>query len=128
MDAAALELSLHQRIPLSRAMGVAVLEAAPARVALAAPLAPNVNHSGTVFGGSAASVAVLSAWSLVEVRPDRHPAQRDGVREADRGRLHGHRHAGRGRRLGQAGIGLAARPHGAHRRAQHARVPGGTRW
>lgn len=68
MDAAALELSLHERIPLSRAMGIAVLDAAPARVTLAAPLAPNVNHSGTVFGGSAASVAVLSAWSLVEVR------------------------------------------------------------
>ena len=68
MTAAALESSLHHRIPLSRAMGVRVLHAAPDRVVLAAPLAPNVNHSGTVFGGSAAAVAVLAAWSLVEVR------------------------------------------------------------
>ena len=63
-----LQDSLYQRIPLSRAMGVTVLDADPDRVVLRAPLAPNVNHSGTVFGGSAASVAVLAAWSLVAVR------------------------------------------------------------
>jgi len=63
-----LQDSLYQRIPLSRAMGVTVLQADPDRVVLRAPLAPNVNHSGTVFGGSAASVAVLAAWALVEVR------------------------------------------------------------
>ena len=67
MNAAALEASLHERIPLSRAMGVRVLQAASDRVVLAAPLAPNVNHSGTVFGGSASAVAVLAAWSQVEV-------------------------------------------------------------
>jgi thioesterase domain-containing protein len=48
-------------------MGVTVLRAEPAGVILGAPLAPNVNHSGTVFGGSAAAVAVLAAWSQVEV-------------------------------------------------------------
>jgi thioesterase domain-containing protein len=67
MTAAALESSLHHRIPLARAMGVRVLHAEPERVVLAAPLAPNVNHSGTVFGGSASAIAVLAAWSLVEV-------------------------------------------------------------
>lgn len=49
-------------------MGVVVLQADPDCVVLGAPLAPNVNHSGTVFGGSASAVAVLAAWSLVEVR------------------------------------------------------------
>lgn len=68
MDAAALERSLHERIPLSRAMGVRVRDAAASSVVLGAPLEPNVNHSGTVFGGSAAAVAVLAAWALVEVR------------------------------------------------------------
>ena len=68
MTAASLQASLHQRIPLSRAMGVRVRVATPAAVVVEAPLAPNVNHSGTVFGGSAAAVAVLAAWSLVEVR------------------------------------------------------------
>jgi thioesterase domain-containing protein len=63
-----LQASLHERIPLSRAMGVTVLHVDPERVVLQAPLAPNVNHSGTVFGGSAAAVAVLAAWTLVEAR------------------------------------------------------------
>ncbi|HWJ04277.1 MAG TPA: YiiD C-terminal domain-containing protein [Steroidobacteraceae bacterium] len=66
--AATLERSLHERIPLSRAMGLHVRAATPNAVTVRAPLAPNVNHSGTVFGGSAAAVAVLAAWSLVEVR------------------------------------------------------------
>ena len=68
MQPTELQASLYERIPLSRAMGVTVLQAEPTGVVLSAPLAPNVNHSGTVFGGSAASVAVLAAWALVEVR------------------------------------------------------------
>lgn len=67
MQPSELQTSLYERIPLSRAMGVAVLQAEPAGVILGAPLAPNVNHSGTVFGGSAAAVAVLAAWTQVEV-------------------------------------------------------------
>lgn len=62
------ERHLHDEIPLSAVMGVRVLEATPTRVRLAAPLAPNVNHLATVFGGSAVSVATLAAWSLVHVR------------------------------------------------------------
>jgi thioesterase domain-containing protein len=68
VDAVQLERSLHERIPLSRALGLRVRVAAPDGVELDAPLAPNINHSGTVFGGSAAAVAVLAAWALVEVR------------------------------------------------------------
>lgn len=67
MPSPSLQESLYERIPLSRAMGVTVRQADPDCVVLAAPLAPNVNHSGTVFGGSASAVAVLAAWSLVEV-------------------------------------------------------------
>ena len=68
MSPESLQSSLHERIPLSRAMGIAVQRAEPHAVVIEAPLAPNVNHSGTVFGGSASAVAVLAAWSLVEVR------------------------------------------------------------
>jgi len=68
MDARELEAYLHDRIPLSRAMAVAVVEAGPERVRLSAPLAPNINHRDTVFGGSAASLATLAAWSLIHVR------------------------------------------------------------
>jgi thioesterase domain-containing protein len=67
MSTSTLQQSLYERIPLSRAMGVTVLQADPHCVVLGAPLAPNINHSGTVFGGSASAVAVLAAWSMVEV-------------------------------------------------------------
>lgn len=68
MDATTLEKYLHGHIPLSAAMGVRVLLATPARVELAAPLAPNINHHETVFGGSASALAILCAWSLLHVR------------------------------------------------------------
>lgn len=59
---------LHEHIPISRAMGIGVIEAGVDRVALQAPLEPNVNHRSTVFGGSCASVAILAAWTLVHLR------------------------------------------------------------
>ena len=59
---------LHQYIPLSAAMGVQVRTATLEQVKLAAPLAPNVNHTETVFGGSAAALATLSAWTLLHLR------------------------------------------------------------
>lgn len=59
---------LYQSIPLSAAMGVQVRTASPEYVKLAAPLAPNVNHTETVFGGSAAALATLSALTLLQLR------------------------------------------------------------
>ncbi len=49
-------------------MGVRVLAASPERVELAAPLAPNINHHETLFGGSGAAIATLSAWTLINIR------------------------------------------------------------
>jgi len=59
---------LHEHIPISKAMGVEVLEATVDGVKLSAPLSPNINHRETVFGGSASAVAILSAWSLLYLR------------------------------------------------------------
>ena len=59
---------LHAQIPLSAAMQVSVLEASPKRIELGAPLAPNINHLATVFGGSASALAILAAWSLAHTR------------------------------------------------------------
>lgn len=63
-----LERYLHAHIPLSRAMGVAVVEIADDRAVLTAPLGPNINHRETVFGGSASALAILSAWALLYAR------------------------------------------------------------
>jgi thioesterase domain-containing protein len=68
MNAAELERYLHERIPLSRAMAIQVRTAGAGGVQIYAPLAPNVNHRDTVFGGSASAVAMLAAWSALHVR------------------------------------------------------------
>ena len=41
---------------------------APDTVVIEAPLAPNINHRKTVFGGSASALGILAAWSLVHLR------------------------------------------------------------
>jgi thioesterase domain-containing protein len=68
VNSGALQRYLHEHIPLSKAMGVEVLEATVDGVKLSAPLAPNINHRETVFGGSASAVAILSAWALLYLR------------------------------------------------------------
>jgi thioesterase domain-containing protein len=68
IDVGTFQKYLHEHIPLSKAMGVEVLEATGDGVKLSAPLAPNINHRETVFGGSASAVAILSAWALLYIR------------------------------------------------------------
>ncbi len=68
MNAQELERYLHEHIPLSAAMQVAVEEVSEQAVRLRAPLAPNINHRETVFGGSASALAILSSWSLLHLR------------------------------------------------------------
>ncbi len=63
-----LEAYLHAHIPLSAAMQVSVVSASSEAVTLRAPLAPNINHRSTAFGGSVSTLAILSAWSLVNLR------------------------------------------------------------
>ncbi len=63
-----LEGYFHRHIPLSKAMAVSVVSVDLENVILAAPLAPNINHRETVFGGSASALAILSAWALVANR------------------------------------------------------------
>lgn len=69
-----LERYLHDHIPLSKAMATSVVAVTEERVTLQAPLAPNINHRETVFGGSASALAILSAWSLLHTR-----LLRDGI-------------------------------------------------
>lgn len=68
MTGAELEAYLHGHIPLSAAMQVSVDAVDAQGVTLRAPLAPNINHRETVFGGSASAVAILAAWSLLHTR------------------------------------------------------------
>ncbi len=68
MRADELQAFIRERIPLSNAMDACVRSVAPGQVVLSAPMAPNLNHRDTVFGGSASALAILAAWSMVRVR------------------------------------------------------------
>jgi thioesterase domain-containing protein len=68
MEPTDLEQYLYDNIPLSRAMQVSAIEVGDQAVRLSDPLTPNTNHRASVFGGSASTLAILSAWSLLHVR------------------------------------------------------------
>jgi thioesterase domain-containing protein len=63
-----LEAVLHRDIPLTRDMGVRVIDWQQHRLRLHLPLAPNVNHKSTLFGGSLYCVAVLAGWGWLHLR------------------------------------------------------------
>src|SRR4051812_23280531 len=77
MTPAEVEVYLHEHIPLSAAMGVRVLACDASGATLSAPLAPNINHRATVFGGSASAVAILAAWTWLHfaLRAAGHPSR-----------------------------------------------------
>lgn len=85
MTPSEIETYLHDHIPLSAAMGVQVFSCGEDGVTLTAPLAPNINHRATAFGGSVSAVAILSAWTWLhlrlraEQRPSRLVIQRNTV-------------------------------------------------
>jgi thioesterase domain-containing protein len=58
-------MTLHQEIPLTKAMSLRVREASPDLVRLYLPIEPNINHKRTAFGGSLYSGAVLAGWGLL---------------------------------------------------------------
>ncbi len=64
-----LENFLHAKIPLTKAMGIRVIETGPSRLVLEAPLEPNINHLGSVFGGTLHALPTLACyatlWSLL---------------------------------------------------------------
>ncbi|HED11611.1 MAG TPA: thioesterase [Caldithrix abyssi] len=67
-----IEHYLFTHIPLSTAMRVRVVEADWDHVLMSAPLEPNINHRQSAFGGSVASLAMLTAWTLIYFRLRKH--------------------------------------------------------
>ncbi|QQR90984.1 MAG: YiiD C-terminal domain-containing protein [Myxococcales bacterium] len=56
---------IHQHIPLTQAMGIAVHLGTSEKVILWAPLTPNLNHKKTAFGVSIVGLCTVSAWALL---------------------------------------------------------------
>ncbi|WP_404425568.1 YiiD C-terminal domain-containing protein [Nibricoccus sp. IMCC34717] len=61
----ALEVFLHEMIPLAKAMGVGVEMSDGRQLVLHAPKEQNTNSIGTAFGGSLVSIATLAGYGVV---------------------------------------------------------------
>ena len=68
LDNQTIQTYLYEQIPITQGMKIQVIEVRNESVILAAPLQPNINHRSTVFGGSASTLAILSAWTLINFR------------------------------------------------------------
>lgn len=68
MNEAEFQQYLYDHIPQSAAMQVSVERIGIDDSILSAPLAPNINHRDSVFGGSASSIAILAAWAHLHMR------------------------------------------------------------
>jgi thioesterase domain-containing protein len=66
-DSRYLESILHHDIPLTRDMGLKVLDWQARQLRLFLPLETNVNHKSTMFGGSLYCGAVLGGWGWLHL-------------------------------------------------------------
>lgn len=82
IQADALTRYLHDHIPLTRHMEIQVAECSPERIVLRAPLAPNINHRETAFGGSLSGIAILAGWAWLHARLSRDFGPRLVVQES----------------------------------------------
>jgi thioesterase domain-containing protein len=63
---------IHDHIPITFHLGVKVKTYDGRSVVLFAPIAPNLNHRNTAFGGSLSAVAILSGWALLHLKLKEH--------------------------------------------------------
>lgn len=59
------EQLLHKVIPITKEMGIHVIEFTPSKVKMSAKLEPNLNHKCTAFGGSINSLMTACGWAMV---------------------------------------------------------------
>lgn len=65
IDLSAMQTYLHEHIPITAHLGVEVRAFENGAIRLRAPLAANINHRDTAFGGSLSSLGILAGWGLI---------------------------------------------------------------
>lgn len=59
-----LQQKLYKEIPLTKYMNLKILNYNENKLITTAPLDVNINDKGTAFGGSLATMTIISAWSI----------------------------------------------------------------
>lgn len=70
---------LHKSIPLTKDMGLKLIEFNQTTLKLTAPLSNNINDKGSVFGGSSSALMIIAAWSLIKLNCDDYDIDADIV-------------------------------------------------
>lgn len=70
---------LHREIPLTKDMGLELLEFDGQMLQVKAPLKNNINDKGSVFGGSSSALMIITAWSLIKLNCDSNNIDADIV-------------------------------------------------
>lgn len=73
---------MHAHIPLVTQMQVQVAKADATGLQLTAPLAPNINHEQSAFGGSLASLMTLACWGYLWLQLEQEHGLHIVVKEA----------------------------------------------
>jgi thioesterase domain-containing protein len=68
MDLAKVTSYLHRHIPITSRLGAIVESYDGFEVCISAPLALNLNHRKTAFGGSMSALAILAGWTLLHLK------------------------------------------------------------
>ncbi len=58
---------LYKHIPVTKALGVEAMTFSREEVKFKAPLAANINHRSTAFGGSISSLLITTGWSYLRL-------------------------------------------------------------
>ncbi len=58
---------IETEIPMTKIMGMEIVELTRESVRIAMPHAPNVNHQGSAFGGSIDSLFFVTSWAYVQL-------------------------------------------------------------
>ena len=64
IDLEQFEAECSRDIPLLKAMQLSLVRYDDLALTMEAPLAPNINHKGTAFGGSIASIGLFGGWAV----------------------------------------------------------------
>ena len=78
-----LERYMHAHIPLAAQMQARVAAWDAEGLTLKAPLAPNINHERSAFGGSLASLMTLACWGYLWLQLEGEPGMHIVVNEAE---------------------------------------------
>jgi thioesterase domain-containing protein len=66
------QVFIEKKIPLLKKMGAKIEVIGADKTVLSAPYAPNINHLGTVFGGSIVSLQAVASWVWFLSLLDKH--------------------------------------------------------